>query len=93
MKRGSDGRNGTGERGAHEITIDRIVLPPGTVGTARMRAAIERELARLIAQTPPGAGAALPATEVQVKPGADAEAIGTAVAREIYKGMNDAGTQ
>ena len=79
-------------RRPHEIAIDRVTLPPGTVGTARVRAAIERELARLVAETPANAGAAQPAATVQVKPGANADAIGVAVAREIHRGMSKAGT-
>jgi hypothetical protein len=74
-------------RRPHEIAIDRITLPPGTVGIARVRAAIERELARLVAAGPAEAGAAQPAATVQVKPGANADAIGVAVARQIHKGM------
>jgi len=74
-------------RRPHEIAIDRITLPPGTVGIARVRAAIERELARLVAAGPAEAGAAQPATEVRVKPGANADTIGAAVAREIHKGI------
>lgn len=73
-------------RRPHEIAIERVTLPAGTVGIARVRAAIERELARLIAETPANTGAAQPATKVQVKPGADAEAIGVAVARQIHHG-------
>lgn len=70
-------------RRAQEIAIDRIVLPPGTVGTARVHAAIERELTRLFAEQPAQAGGTLPAANVQVKPGANADAIGAAVARQV----------
>jgi len=78
-------------RRPHEIAIDRVTLPPGTVGIARVRAAIERELARLVAAEPAEAGAAQPAANVQVRPGANADAIGAAVAREIHKGMRTKG--
>ncbi len=74
-------------RRAQEIAIDRIVLPHGTVGTRRVRAAIERELGRLFAEQPAQAAAALPAARVRVKPGADADAVGVAVARKIHEGM------
>ncbi len=72
-------------RRAHEISIDRIVLPPGTVGTRRVRAAIERELTRLLAAEPARAGASIPATNVRVGDGTDADAIGVKVARQIHK--------
>jgi hypothetical protein len=74
-------------RRAQEIAIDRIVLPHGTVGTARVRAAIERELGRLLGEQPAQEGAALPAAKVRVKPGADADAIGVKVAREAHAAM------
>ena len=75
-------------RRAHDIAIDRIVLPHGTVGTRRVRAAIERELTRLLGERPALAGAAMPAVKVRVKAGADADAVGLAVAREIHEGMS-----
>jgi hypothetical protein len=71
-------------RRAQDIAIDRIVLPPGTVGTARVRAAIERELARLLGDQPAQQAGTVPAPKVRVKAGADAEAIGTEVARQIH---------
>jgi hypothetical protein len=74
-------------RRAQEIAIDRIVLPPGTVGTRRVRAAIERELGRLLSEQPAQAGTAMPVVKVRVKAGADVGAVGVAVAREIHKGM------
>jgi hypothetical protein len=74
-------------RRAHEIAIDRIVLPPGTVGTRRVRAAVERELTRLLGEQPAQQGAALPAANVRVKAGADADAIGVRVARDIHERM------
>jgi len=74
-------------RRPQEIRIDRIVLPPGTVGTRRVRAAVERELTRLLAEQPAQADAALSAANVRVKPGADADAIGVAVAKDIHEGM------
>jgi hypothetical protein len=74
-------------RRAQEIAIDRIVLPHGTVGTRRVRAAIERELTRLLGQQPAQAGAALPAARVWVKAAADADTVGVAVARDIHEGM------
>lgn len=74
-------------RRPHQVDIDSVVLPPGTVGIRRVRAAIERELARLLAETPVSADAVLPATQLQVKPGADPDAIGIAVARQIHAGM------
>jgi hypothetical protein len=77
-------------RRAHDIAIDRIVLPHGTVGSRRVRAAIERELTRLLSEQPVQAGAAMPLAKVKVKvmPGADADALGVAVAREIHEGMS-----
>jgi hypothetical protein len=71
-------------RRAQEIRIDRIVLPPGTVGTRRVRAAVERELARLLAAEPVQAGASVPAANVRVGGSTDADAIGVKVAREIH---------
>jgi hypothetical protein len=71
-------------RRPHEIAIDHVVLPPGTIGTARVRAAIARELARLIAEAPAGEDAALPSSQVRVKPGSHADSIGVAVARQIH---------
>jgi phosphomannomutase len=79
-------------RRAQEIAIDRIVLPPGIVGTARVRAAIERELTRLLAEQPAQAGASVPAANVRVGAGADADAIGVAVAREIHAGLMGRGS-
>jgi hypothetical protein len=78
-------------RRAQEIAIDRIVLPHGTVGTRRVRAAIERELGRLFAEQPAQAGSILPAANVQMKVGADVDAIGIGVAKEIRKGMGKSG--
>jgi|HubBroStandDraft_6_1064221.scaffolds.fasta_scaffold3612760_1 hypothetical protein len=75
-------------RRAHDIAIDRIVLPHGTVGSRRVRAAIERELTRLLSEQPVQAGAAMPLAKVKVMPGADADALGVAVAREIHEGMS-----
>jgi hypothetical protein len=92
MRRRGAGRNATSERRPHEIAIDRVVLPPGTVGTARVRAAIERELARLIAEAPAQAGAALPSAQVRVKPGSGPDAIGVAVARQIHAGIRRGGS-
>jgi hypothetical protein len=74
-------------RRSQEIAIDRIVLPPGTVGTARVRAAIERELARLFAEQPAQASGALPTANVRVKAGTDAGAIGVKVARQAHAAM------
>jgi hypothetical protein len=78
-------------RRPHEIRIDRVDLPPGTVGTRRVRAAIERELARLLAETPASADTALPATQVAVEAGTDPDAIGVAVARQIHAGLKREG--
>jgi hypothetical protein len=75
-------------RRAQQIAIDRLVLPPGTVGTRRVRAAIERELTRLLGEQPAQADASVPATNVRVKGGGDADAIGIKVAREIHQGMS-----
>jgi hypothetical protein len=74
-------------RRPQEIAIDRIVLPPGTVGTRRVRAAIERELARLFAEQPAQASGGLPAANVQVKTGADADAIGVKVAGQVHAAL------
>jgi hypothetical protein len=74
-------------RRAQEIRIDRIVLPHGTVGTARVRAAIERELARLLAGKPAQADVALSPPHVAVEAGTDAEAMGVAIARQIHAGL------
>jgi hypothetical protein len=70
---------------AHEIAIDRIVLPHGTVGTARVRAAIERELTRLLGEQPAEVSVTLPVANLQVKAGTDARGIGVNVAREVHK--------
>ena len=74
----------TRPRRPQEVHIDRIVLPPGTVGTRRVRAAIERELARLLGDAPASADASLPAASVRVNAGTDADAIGVAVAKRIH---------
>lgn len=68
----------------HEIRIEHLVLPPGTVGTRRVRAALERELARLVAAEPAAGDAAVPAANVRVETGADASDIGAAVARQVH---------
>jgi alpha-glucuronidase len=79
-------------RRAQEIAIDRIVLPHGTVGTRRVRAAIERELTRLLGEQPALAGAGMPAAKVMVKAGADADAVGATVARQIHERMGKSRT-
>jgi hypothetical protein len=72
------------KRRPHEITIDRLVLPSGTVGTRRVRAVIERELARLIAAQPAEGDVGVPTVRVRVETAGDADAIGAAVAREAH---------
>jgi hypothetical protein len=78
-------------RRAQEITIDRLVLPHGTVGTARVRAAIERELTRLLAAEPASGDAALPAVQAKVQAGPDPDASGVAIARQIHAGLKTSG--
>jgi hypothetical protein len=79
-------------RRAHEISIDRIVLPPGTVGTRRVRAAVERELTRLLAAEPAAGDASVPALDLRVAIGADPDAIGVAIARQLHTGHAKRGT-
>ena len=72
-------------RRAHDIAIDRIVLPHGTISTRRVRAAIERELTRLLSEQPAQAGTAMPAAKVKAGADADADAVGVAVARQVHE--------
>lgn len=81
----------TRSRRPQEIAIDRLVLPPGTIGARRVRAAVERELARLLAETPAQEGGVVRAANVRVKPGAGPDAIGLAVARQIHGGLTAKG--
>jgi hypothetical protein len=78
-------------RRPHEVRIDSVDLPPGTVGTRRVRAAIERELARLLAAAPAGYDAELPAAIVEVAAGADADAIGVDVAKHVHARLTKGG--
>jgi hypothetical protein len=78
-------------RRPQELHIDQIALPPGTVGTQRVRAAIERELARLLAAEPAAEGAMLPGADVTVDAGAAPDAIGVAVARQIHARLTGGG--
>jgi hypothetical protein len=65
----------------YEVRIERLVLPPGTVGTRQVRAAVERELARTLRKSGPGADARLDALEVRLERGADAHGLATGVAK------------
>ena len=71
-------------RRPHEIRIDHLVLPAGTVGRQRVRDAVERELARLAASGElnelSGAGEVrLNEIKVTARRGGDAISLATAV--------------
>lgn len=83
--------------GPIELRIDELVLHGVPAAErARVGAACERELARLLAREdaplPPGLGrdlavARLDAGAVTLPPGATGQAIGTEVARAVYRGL------
>ena len=64
----------------YQVHIEGLVLPPGTVGTRAIQAAIEREVARTMKTRGPGKDASIGTLDVSVGKGTSAETIGAKVA-------------
>jgi hypothetical protein len=72
-------------RRPYEVRIDRLVLPPGAVGAAQIRAAVEREVARALRESGPGKDTHRVSLDVRLEGAGDAKSIGRAVAKAATK--------
>lgn len=72
-------------RRPREVRIDRLVLPAGTVGVARVREAVARELARAMRLAGPGQNIDIPSLDARLDRAPGPGSVGRAVAEAIVR--------